>query len=353
MGLLERLTLPDDNNSPLSRALLMRGPAREDPSAEDERTGNEDVRSGAHEKTSESQSVDTGAAVRALLKEIHGKHDPGIVSPSHLFSILHRHLHVTSGTILVQEPGKDAYSPMATVGLDSTSRFRLRIPGATIQKICRRVGAVTLEGIDRDLLKPFLSAGEFSRRNRIAALPFFYNREILAVLLVFDSPLLELDLDVLDVLLAAFSERAGYLLFDGRQKPFSAAKRVTVLDKVHAPHVIARLKERAAGTNQDLVLLHVSLLPIYETIRQAHPHMDPSYLLNDLLGTCALLCADYYTLLHQGSGDFVLAGLANPHLDAELLLHLLGNTLQQLFGIVPVTPLTHKPLDAEQFLREI
>lgn len=347
MGLLERLSAPDDRDSPFARALLMRGSDRaaDDVPDEAEREAPGAARSDV--------AVDTGAAVRALLKEIHGLRDLGIVTPSHLFSILHRHLNVTSGTILVPEQGRDAYSPMATVGLDSTSRFRLRIPAATIRKICNRTGAVILSGTERELLQPFLSAQEFERRSRITVFPFHYNRDILAALLVFDSPLLSLELEVLDVLLAAFSERAGYLLFDGRQKPFAAARRATVIEKAHAPHVIARLNERAEETKQDVALLQVSLIPVFDTIRHAHPHMDSVYLLNDLLETCALLCADCYTLLHQGGADFVLAGLANPHLDSELLVHLLGNTLQQLFGIAPVTPLSYKQLEADELFREV
>lgn len=346
MGLLERLTLPDDRDSPFARALLMRGSSSD--------TSDEDGGASAEaDRQPPGDAVDTGAAVRALLKEIHLQHDPGIVTPSHLFSILHRHLHVTSGAILVPEQGRNAFSPMATVGLDSTSRFRLRVPGSVMEKICYRTGAVMLSGMDLENLKPFLSAGEFSRRKRIAVLPFRYNREILAVLLVFDSPLLDLDLEVLDVLLAAFSERAGYLLFDGRQKPFSVARRVSILDTSHASPVIRRVQEHAIQEKRNLVLLLVSLFPVHEAIRHSHPHMDQGHLLRDLLGTCALLCAENYTLVHWGGDEFLLVGVSRPHLDVELLVHLLGNTLQQLFGISPITPLQFKALDPEQLLREI
>lgn len=287
------------------------------------------------------------------MKELHLQHDLGIVTPSHLFSILHRHLHVTGGAILVPEPARDAFSPMATVGLDSTSKFRLRIPETVLRKLCTQSSALLLKGDTLAQLRPYLSVAEFTRLSRVAVFPFFYNREILAVLLIFDSPLLDLDLDVLDVLLAAFSERAGYLLFDGRHKPFSATRRASVLEKAHLAPVLSRLMDRHNGDTAKIVLLEISLGAVYEQIQLSHSHLDQAYLLRDLLETCALLCDEYYTVLYSGGAEFFLTGNTNPDLDSELLVHLLGNTLQQLFGIPSTTsPLQFSALDPLQFIRE-
>lgn len=343
MGLIDRLNLPDNTDSPLARALVMRG----------ERSGDSGLQSGEtpDPHASLETTPDTGAAVRALLKEIHLQHDFGIVTPSHLFSILHRHLQVTSGAFLVPEQGGTAFSPIAAAGLDNTSRFRLRIPVETIKRFCGRSGAVKISGSDLEQLRPFLSAGDFACHSRVAALPFEYNRSILAVLLVFDSPLLELDVEVLDVLLAAFSDRAGYLLFDGREKPFSASHGVAILDESFIPAVLSRLRENEATGKRQIIALRISLFPILEIVCSAHPHLDRQYVLNDLLETCALLCASHFSIIHFGGGDFLLLGYSEPHLDSDLLVHLLGTTIQQLFGIGAPSTLTYTLLDPDKLVR--
>lgn len=346
MGLIERLTASAEDNSVFSRALQMRGS-----SSVDESTGDQSAVVVSSPNVT-SSPIDTGAAVRALLKEIHLQRDLGIVTPSHLFAILHRHLQVTSGAILVPEQGRDAFSLMAAVGLDNTSRFRLRIPTETVRQICDRMGAVKLAGEERELMRPYLSVGEFIRHPMIAALPFFYNRDILAVLFIFDSPLLDLELDVLDVLLAAFSERAAYIIFDGRHKPFATARSNAILEKTHLPAVISRMRERSTREKRDLVVIRISVLPVLDAIRTVHPHLEQRYLLNDLLETCALLSGELFTLIHTAPGELLLVGLAGPYLDTELVVHLLGNTLQQLFGITPEATLRFATLDPDDLIRE-
>jgi hypothetical protein len=363
MGLIDRLHVPGDEHSPFARALSMRAvpPAREDQS----RPGSaaDSAGSGAVDpdttgpRATDPDAVDPGAAVRALLKEIELHHNPGIISPSHLFSILHRHLRVTSGVILVPEQDERAFSPMAAVGLDPTSRFRLRVPEATVNNIFpssegTQPGARFLEGRELEIIKPFLSRAVYDRTLRIAALPFVYNRDILAVLLVFDSPLLDLDLDVLDVLLAAFAERAGYLLFDGRHKPLNTAAGVGVLTQDHLPAILARLRKRAVQEKRETLFLRVTLRPLLEAIVQSHPHLDRDHLKKDLFGTCALLCADNFSFVSLGSADFLLAGLSGPYIDGELIVHQLSTVLQQLFGVVLPVHLPFSIREADDLLSE-
>ncbi len=341
MGLLERLTATDhDKDSPFARVLQMRGPAS--PAGEGLFSSDSPVPGGA---------VDTRAAVRALLREVHRQHEFGIATPSHLFSILHRHLHVTSGAILVREPGRSTYVPIAAAGIDPQTRSHMRIPLETMNLICADAGAVILQGPELAVLEPYLATDAAAPRPaRVAVLPFFYNRENLATLLVFDSPFLDLSVEVLDVLLGAFSERAGYLLFDGRQKPFSAAENVTVHEATELETVLAGLSSDPSPG--DLVAVKVSLTPLLRVIESLHKHLDRRYLLNDVLATCALLTTDQYSLVTLGEGEFVLLGERNPRLDTELLVQLLGTTLQQLFGVGPTIALQFKSLDPDSLLSD-
>lgn len=368
MGLIDRLHVSGDEQSPFARALSMRaGPTEKEnhgrehgrptgtPAAPTDGTATGQDATGSDGVGSDT--VDPGAAVRALLKEIERHHNPGVITPSHLFSILHRHLRVTSGAILVPEQAERAFSPMAAVGLDVTSRFRLRIPEATVKAAFpasegKQAGARLLAGEAMEEMRPFLSRAMYRKTDRIAALPFTYNRDILAILLIFDSPLLDLDVDILDVLLAAFAERAGYLLFDGRHKPLTSSTGVAVLTQDHLPAIVSRLQERADRNKNETLFLRVSLRPILSAIIQTHPHLDRDHLKKDLFETCALLTAENFSCVGLGTNEFLLAGLDGPYIDGELIVHQLSTVLQQLFGVVLPVHLPFSIRDADNLLRE-
>ncbi|SIQ78302.1 hypothetical protein SAMN05920897_1153 [Alkalispirochaeta americana] len=344
MGLVDRLASHDDDHpSSLTRALAMRGgEVFSDQGISD---------TSSHISDTGSGEIDPGMAVRALLKELHLQQDFGITTPSHLFSLLHRHLHIASGAILIPEQSRQAFSPMATAGLGKTTRFRLRIPTPVFRQLCSRDGAVLLEGSGRETLRPYFSTSDIQRFHRIALLPFLYNREIMAALVICESPLLQLDQEVLDILLAAVTERAGYLLFDGRHRPLAASQGISVLDREHLPVLMDRLRQEASkGDSKEdrqasLTALRVSLEPLVERIHQGSPHLDEQYLSRDLLDTCAVLCADLFSLFRDGKDSFILAGHKHPLVDLDLLVHSIGNTLQQLFKVSMKTPLPYTLLD--------
>lgn len=350
MGLIDRLNVPEDRTSPFARALAMRGDRLDDEAARDA-AGNSDAVTTGETASDNPDTVDPGAAVRALLKELHRQYHFGITTPSHLFSMLHRHLQVTSGAILVPEQGVDIFSPMAEVGLDNTTTFRLRLPGDVVRALNRRQGADILRGVDRSILEPYLSHSDYSQCTRIAVLPFSYGRDTLAILLVFDSPLLDLELNVLDVLLAAFAERAGYLLFDGRTKPMTAAARVAALDSTHIPEILKRVTRQSNDSKRDVEILQINLKPVIEAVASAHPHLSRVHLLQDVMETCAILLADNFSVFVYGAQDILIIGLKSRYVDSELLVHVIGTTIQQLFGIGSFVPLPFSALDADSLNR--
>ncbi|WP_146049432.1 hypothetical protein [Alkalispirochaeta sphaeroplastigenens] len=344
MGLADRLLSHDDDApSPLARAMAMRGgEVFSDPGVADWSTAPAGNSRG---------EIDPGMAVRALLKELHLQQDFGITTPSHLFSMLHRHLRITSGAILIPEQSRQAFSPMATAGLGKTTRFRLRIPAPVLRHLCLDSGAVLLEGTRHEEIRPYFSSGDIERFRRIALLPFLYNRELLAALVICESPLLELNQEVLDVLLAAVTERAGYLLFDSRHRPLAASQGVSVLDHSLLPRTMERLLQETAreGETGGPMALRVSLDPLVAAIQQRSPHLEEQYLSRDLLDTCAVLSADLFTLFREGQTSFVLAGPGHPLVDPDLLVHSIGNTLQQLFKASLKQPLPYTLLDPAEF----
>lgn len=322
MDLHRRLQNSGRSGSIIGRAMAMRGSA---PKGESPRHDNDDV--------------EIGAAVRAMLRELDGDLHPGIVSPSQLFSLFHRHLRVERGAFLVFDPMDGAFQPIATVGLDETSRFRLRLDAELFGDLRSHPAVRMLDKKERELLRPVLSSGDFRRSPRIAIFPFVHLQHTLAILIVFDSPVLDLDGTVLDVLLAALSDRAGQMLFDGREKPLARRSQATVFTSEHLEDALERVSRRAEESRQDIRCVEIGLSPILQAVSSAHPHLDTNRLLTDILTTVALLTASSWITIQQPGVRVYLIGLVGPDTDEELLVHLIGTTLRQLFGIGSATQL--------------
>jgi len=328
MSLIDRLQHGDDNTI-FHRALAMRGV-----SEQPELTGDEqDTLHGgpASEVPLHAPEIAPGAAVRALLKELQTQRHFGITTPSHLFSLMNRHLLVETGAILV--PHRDGgMVPIATAGLDKTSSFRIRLLEEERSWIGDGKSAVILGEDQRLAFARRLSRNDAKRAPRIALFPFSHLRDVVAVLVLLDSPVLAMDPGVLDTIVGALSESAGRLLFDGRQRPMDHQQQSTVFQNSHATAILSRLSERADVEGRQVQIIDVDLSPLVTTIVRTHSYLDRGRLLEDILNTIAILVGSAHSAVHRGGQRISLLGLTQPNASADLIVHLLTNTLGTLFG---------------------
>lgn len=342
MDLIDRLNGPAEPESVFARAFALRDARK--PADADSGFDEENI-----VLTSDGTAVDAGAAVRALQKELQVQRAYGITTPSHLFSLLHRHLAVERGALLVPA-SEGEHLPLATVGLDRTSTLRLRATDEELLGMLSREGVRLLAGQQRDVFADRLSRSDYRKSPRLALFPFFHHNRLLATLIVFESPILDLDPTVLDVILGALSDSAGRLLFDGRQRAMGNRSRSVVLQPHQMADTIARLS--AEGSNHELQIVETDLEPMADTILGVHPHLDRDRLLEDMVDTVALLVSSTHDVVHQGHGRVVILGLLHSPLDSELLVHLVSSTISHLFGIGNKQILEHRDRSPHELSRE-
>lgn len=328
MGLLDQ---NDSGQTPiLSRAIRMRGhapaPTEPPPILPPDET--------------EELPVDPGAAARALLRELSGGRHSGIATPSHLFSVLHRHLQVRRGALLVPIAEDGIFVPAAIAGLDRTSRLRLRIDEAELESLVAIDRVTVLAGDRRNAFEPYLSRGDAEIARRIALFPFFHLKRLLAVLVIFDSTLLDLDGATMDTLLGALADAAGQMLFNGRTRLIGSPTGRVVFGRDHLATALERVGRKAEPDGVSVIT--IDLGPLTERILAEHRHLDLARLQRDLVESCALLTQREFDVVELGGMRLAFVGSRSDLLDAELFVHLLSTTLGELF-CVPI----HHPLDFE------
>ena len=106
--------------------------------------------------------------------------------PVYLFDNFMDAVRPNHACLLVLDETEAIFQPIAAVGLDNTTRHRLRIPQAIIeQHSALSTGlSVALEGEDRLFLEPFLSVREFGSYKRITLSSIRHADSILALVMI-------------------------------------------------------------------------------------------------------------------------------------------------------------------------
>ncbi len=339
MGLIDRLLDgPVNNESLFGRALSMRGSSL---------LHDENLDPEGFDDLKEGETLSTGAAVRALLKELQTQRHYGITSPSHLFTLLHRHFSVRKGVLLVSHRD-GGMIPMASAGIDRTSTYRLRLLNEEKKWIGDGRHAVLLDDEQRVTITQRLSRRDGERIFQIALLPFTHRNSLVAVLLVLDSPLLDLDPEVLNVIVGALSENAGRRLFEGRERPFDLKGRKSIYQRAHVPSLLARFQREGADENREIHAVEVDLGHLVQTILGNHPYLDYQRLLDDILDIVVLLTQPSHASVHLGGEKILLITTTRADASPSLVVHLLTSTLTRLFGSDPIETLTFRLWSAEE-----
>ena len=300
----------------------------------------------------EDDQIVPGAAVRSLMKELQTQRHFGITTPSHLFSLLHRHMALRRGALLVPHRDGDMV-PIATAGLDKTSAFRIRILQDELEWLGNGKHAVVLDDSRREILSKRLSRRDAAVTPRIALFPFTHRQDVVAVLVVLESPLLRMDPQILDVIVGALSESGGRLLFDGRVRPFDLQPGSTIFQRSHLPSVLGRLKQQAQQAHREVLVIEVDMQPLVAEFAEAHPHLDRARLFEDILDTTALVTRSAHTTVFLGGNRVALIDIDTDLAAPQLVVHLLTTTLASLFGSTHPRPLTYRLWTAEEVDSEV
>lgn len=289
--------------------------------------------------------IDPAAALRSLLREVQRSVHGGIATPSHLFTLLHRHLEVARGVLLVNDG--ELFVPIAHVGIDRTTERKCRIPHALLREMVPDNSVRFLYGTGRSILQQFLSQSDFRRSNDVALFPFVHLQRVLAVLVLFDAPILQREHEILGLLLTALNAAVAPLLFEAREKPRAHWARALVFtaDQTRdaAQRTIAAAEER--GTVP--VAIQLSLEPIITAVQADHPHMGKDRLRIDLLRTIsALLSHDALVVATADDGCIVFV-VDGKRVESRLLVQITMQTLSGLFGLraVPQIVTTEMAVD--------
>ena len=280
---------------------------------------------GDDSKTSSEEILSAVASVRG-----------GVELPSRLFTVLTTLLGIRKGALLLYDPVRLVYAPWAVRGYDQTTTRRMRIPlGANEAWNALGNGhPIFLDGAPA--LAPFqryFSSREFAAVNRLVLVPLISEDKLIAVfeLTEIDSPFASDE--ELSSCLARAAETAAPRVYKAR-----AARIASSAPGKARPEPLTLTDEpgnflASLGTSRTTVLLlSLSLEDYANGVLQAHEHLDPFRLHEDLVYFLGSFLVDVGTLLSLKQGRFIIALADFDAAGLDLFSHQLSMFLQSLFG---------------------
>lgn len=287
----------------------------------------------ASESTGELQPEQ---AVRQLLKAL-GELESSLESPGRVFELLTEHLLLRKAALLLPDHQSDCFLVWSAVGIDRTSQRRLRPREAELESILAGGDVVVLAKEEMGELLPYLSNRERAALKAAGVFPFRHGRQTLAVLLILDSPYLDLDPAILRILLAALADMSGRMLFSNRDIPISRARRSVLFNRREIADTIERLAETGDETTVTTVL-KVDVSEVRQKILEANGYLDPYRVTQDIVTIIsAFLAGDGFAGLEDSETVLVVLP-GESATDRALMIHQLRHALVTLFRELSTPP---------------
>ncbi len=275
-------------------------------------------------------------AIRRLLKSL-GELEASLESPGRLFEQLTEQLLLRKAALLLPDHQSDCFLVWSAVGIDRTSQQRIRPREAEIEALLNGSDVVVLTHEEMGPLLGYLSHRERSSLKTAGIFPFRHGRQTLALLLILDSPYLDLDPAILRILLAALADMSGRMLFSNRDIPISRARRSVLFNRREIGDTIERLAETGDESSVATVL-KVDVSQVRAQILGANAYLEPYRVTQDIVTIiAAFLAGDGFAGLENS--DTVLIVLpGEAQIDRALMIHQLRHSLVTLFRELNAPP---------------
>ncbi len=261
----------------------------------------------------------------------------GLAGPLQLFALLRDVLGLQQAALLGYDSRRHLYSPLACIGLDATSRSRLRLePGANAD--FNRAAAGTIVVVRDDELASFrqyFSSRQFSGIRQLIMAPYLHSQRLVG-LLVATRLTRSLAEQTLELLRASMSQ-AGQLL--AQEEPDESQED----SRTPAERLQALLTE-CQGRGQALLLIRISLAELLRLALERFPELESFRLYEHLVGSCRRLLRGLGLVEIPKPRVLVLLvhGMKDP--DPPLLLRQLESALlAELRGLVEARSVDLQP----------
>jgi hypothetical protein len=259
----------------------------------------------------------------------------GFPAPVLLFALLRGLLQLKQAALLLLDSRRRVYSPIASTGLDTTSRHRLRLPAGANPPFDRAAAGelVIARGEELEAFRECFSSRQFSAIHELVLVPYVADRGLIGLFLAsgLRQPLAEHAVRLLESTMTA----APPLLQpdpEEQEEPGSLRERVTALASL------------CRSSGHPLLLLRVSLDRLIGLVQEQFPELDGFRLQEHLVWACRRLLAVIGRVETPKPRLLFLLVHGMKDGDAQLLLRQLETALlSDLRGLTDATSIDLRP----------
>ncbi len=255
--------------------------------------------------------------------------------PSLVFAVIREALSVTKGALLLYDPARLVYAPWASIGYDTTTLRRLRIPAAAADSLAAG-GAAGPREVSGEAgvaaYQRYFSNREIGLISRIILVPFFSEGALDAILLVTEtgSPLPPGWLLACAAAVCREASPAVHRVTEARQKARLAPAVSGELRGV--AEELPLILGSPLFEGRSALLVSISLKEYLDAVVASDPFADPFRLEEELHMLVGCFASDLGRVIQTGPGSFLLVLQDVQREDLDLFQHQLLSFLRAQFG---------------------
>jgi hypothetical protein len=257
--------------------------------------------------------------------------------PSRAFSILQAALGISKGALLLYDPLRMVYAPWASIGYDTTTLRRLRIPLGAADSFNAAANGEPLTVSGESMLKqyqPYFSSREGGQLTRIILSPFVSQTRLAGLLMVTEASGAFAEESDLLACLSEIGRSAAEAVQKAREErlagmPAPAPSRREpggIADEL--PQILASPRL----TGRRVLLVSVTLKEYLAAVVASNPYMESFRLEEDMRAFMECFISDLGRMIQTEPGAFLMAVQDLERRDIDLFLHQLLTFLRAQFG---------------------
>ena len=254
-------------------------------------------------------------------------------APAEVFALIVREFQAKKAALLVLGYEREYFVPYSIRGFDETTEHRLRIPHSLLTDSSYLSEGYSLLGDDeKERFKRFFSNREYSLITKILLVPFRYDDDIIAVLMITDCPLLSAStLGMIDF--RTLSRDLGEFIHNSRNTTLDRLTGAEVRTRSEVLSAVQEAIELVSGSENRLTFFLISLSSFLELLQREAENVETYRLREDAIRIISSMMPDSVDVFSVDQHVLLIVMPAKFHVNTGLLVHQIKVGLQTLFKI--------------------
>lgn len=273
--------------------------------------------------------------IESFLTDIN-KIKPGFEYSDKLFKLLTVFLNISKGALLVREPESSTFIPTSFINFDITTTRHLRVPGSVFDKYLNYFNKIiSIEDKNIKQFKQYLSIREYSALNSIILIPFYFRKNLSAMLLIID-PSENCLININDI--SSNSDIFTNKLIKSKKLISTKSKVNSSTDKLDPTYILQNYIDKNNSKEINFLIISINFTLLRDSLIKLLPNTDSYEISNNIIKSIYQLITPSGILVKILTDKHLVFYKLKKGKTSGIILHQINLAISSFFNISDSLP---------------